>query len=141
MGVKRRPTDEPDSKKARVTLEEEVIVIMDDLEEEEVADVKDEARLKREANGELVEPNTTDSVIFVRGEGNDDLVEANTSADSLIFLLHICFLCDMELDCAPGDIVMKNHYISHYSPGSMFLNSSLAHVINTRASTCTIYTC
>ena len=24
----------------------------------------------------------------------------------------------MELDCAPGDIVMKNHYISHYSPGS-----------------------
>ena len=26
-------------------------------------------------------------------------------------------------------------------PGRMFLNSSLAHVINTRASTCTIYTC
>ncbi len=26
-------------------------------------------------------------------------------------------------------------------PGSMFLNSSLAHVINTRASTCTIHTC
>ena len=26
-------------------------------------------------------------------------------------------------------------------PGCMFLNSSLAHVINTRASTCTIHTC
>ena len=33
MGVKRGSTDEPDSKRARVTLEEEVIVNMDDLEE------------------------------------------------------------------------------------------------------------
>ena len=39
--------------------------------------------------------------------------------DPVILLLHICFLCDMELDCAPGDLVMKTHYISHFSPGSL----------------------
>ena len=88
----------PESKKARITLKEEVIIIVDDFEEEEMAEVKDEAILRGEVNLELVEPNANDPVIF---------------------LLHICLLCDMELDCAPGDIVMKTHYISHYSPGSL----------------------
>ena len=34
-------------------------------------------------------------------------------------LLHICFLCDVELDCASDDIVMKTHFISYFSPGSL----------------------
>ena len=88
----------PESKKARITLKEEVIIIVDDFEKEEMAEVKDEAILRGEVNLELVEPNANDPVIF---------------------LLHICVFCDMELDCAPGDLVMKTHYISHYPPGSL----------------------
>ena len=44
---------------------------------------------------------------------------SDVKEDPVILLLHICFLCDMELDCAPGDLVMKTHYISHFSPGSL----------------------
>ena len=44
---------------------------------------------------------------------------AASSAGLFIFLLHICLLCKVELDCAPGDLVMKTHYISHFSPGSL----------------------
>ena len=95
MGSKRSFSDDfapasPKFKKAKVTLEEEVIIIMDGLEVEE-EQVKDH-------DGDFVEPDATDSVIL---------------------LLHICFLCGMELDCAPGDLVMKTHYISHFSPGSL----------------------
>ena len=36
---------------------------------------------------------------------------------------------------------MRKKKVAQQNPGGMFLNSSLAHVINTRASTCTIHTC
>ena len=103
MGSKRSPQDDfpaanSDLKRSKMTLaEEEVVVILNDFElEEEGGEINEEARLE---DGGLVEPTITD--------------------DPVIFLLHICFLCDMELDCAPGDLVMKTHYISHFSPGSL----------------------
>ena len=83
-----------------------------------MGEVKDEARLKGEVNGELVDVMVGSSSPQEGKSYLDPTVEL-VEPNSVIFLLHICFLCDMELDCAPGDIVMKNHYISHYSPGSL----------------------
>ena len=47
------------------------------------------------------------------------------------------FCCDLCVH-REGSFQARVHTAA---PGGMFLNSSLAHVINTRASTCTIYTC
>ena len=102
MGTKRIPTDDIhpfdiEFKKPKITLEEDVIVVIEDVEEVEYK-VKEEKK-------EVVE-------IF-------ELDEQQIPGDPVIFLLHICVFCDMELDCAPGDLVMKTHYISHYPPGSL----------------------
>ena len=48
-----------------------------------------------------------------------ELDEENTESGSIIFLLQICVLCARELDCAPGNLVMKTHYLSHYPPSCL----------------------
>ena len=100
MGSKRISTDDihlSEFKKPKITLEEDIILVIEDVEEVEYK-VKEEKK-------EVVE-------IF-------ELDEPQIPGDSVIFLLHICIFCDMELDCAPGDLVMKTHYISHFPPGSL----------------------
>ena len=100
MGSKRISTDDihlSEFKKPKITLEEDIILVIEDVEEVEYK-VKEEKK-------EVVE-------IF-------ELDGLQIPGDSVIFLLHICIFCDMELDCAPGDLVMKTHYISHFPPGSL----------------------